>query len=116
MFGISMPELILILVIALIVVGPDKLPELAKKMGSMVGEFKRAASDFKESMDVEDEVGAVQKPFNEAGNEIKGIIDLKPSGTDGSGADDIKKNHGREKSAAPSEQKSISEKDSQSNE
>jgi Tat protein translocase TatB subunit len=116
MFGISMPELILILVIALIVVGPEKLPELAKKMGRMVGEFKRAASDFKESMDVEDEVGAVKKSFNETGNDIKGIIDLKPSGVDDSGADDIKKNHGREKNAALPEQKSVPEKDKQSNE
>ena len=48
-----MPELILILVIALIVVGPDKLPELAKALGRAIGEFRRATEDIKETIDLE---------------------------------------------------------------
>ena len=87
MFGISMPELILILAIALIVVGPEKLPEIAKKIGRIIGEFKRAAADFKDSMDVDDEVGAVRKTLNDAGNDIKGIIDVKSFDVKGSGDD-----------------------------
>ena len=39
MFGIGMPEMILILAVALIVIGPKKLPDLAKSLGRAIGEF-----------------------------------------------------------------------------
>ena len=48
-----MPEILLILAIALIVIGPKKLPELAKTLGKAMGEFKRSAQEFKRSIDVE---------------------------------------------------------------
>jgi len=50
MFGIGMQELLIILVIALIVIGPKKLPELAKSLGRGLAEFKRTADDFQSSM------------------------------------------------------------------
>jgi sec-independent protein translocase protein TatA len=50
MFGIGMQELLIILVIALIVVGPRKLPELAKSLGRGFAEFKRTADDFQSTM------------------------------------------------------------------
>ncbi len=53
MFGIGVPELMLILVLALIVLGPDKLPQLAKQIAKFVGELKRASEDFKQQLDVE---------------------------------------------------------------
>jgi len=53
MFGLGMPEILMILAIALIVIGPKKLPELAKTLGRAMGEFKRSAQDFKRSIDVE---------------------------------------------------------------
>lgn len=54
MFGIGMQELILIAIIALIVVGPKKLPDLAKTLGKGFSEFKKATEgiteDLKETM------------------------------------------------------------------
>ncbi len=50
MFGIGLPELILILALALIVVGPDKLPDLARSVAKGVLDLKRTANTLKESL------------------------------------------------------------------
>ena len=54
MFGsIGMPELIIILVIALIIFGPRKLPELGKSLGRSINEFKRASADLQNTLEQE---------------------------------------------------------------
>ena len=52
MLGIGMQEIIIILVVALIVIGPKKLPDLAKALGRAMGEFRRAADDLKDNLDI----------------------------------------------------------------
>jgi sec-independent protein translocase protein TatA len=57
MFGpLGGPELILILVLALIVFGPRRLPEIGKSMGKLLAEFRKASTDFQRT--IEDEVEA----------------------------------------------------------
>ncbi len=51
MFGIGSTELIVILVIALLVLGPKRLPELARSLGRGLAEFRRATSDITEELD-----------------------------------------------------------------
>jgi TatA/E family protein of Tat protein translocase len=74
MFGIGMPELILIAVVALIVLGPKKLPDLAKSMGRAVREFKKATSELKETFQVDSELGEAKKAFEEFHAEVDKTI------------------------------------------
>ena len=54
MFGsIGMPELMIIFVIALIIFGPRKLPELGRSMGRSLSEFKRASNELRSTLDQE---------------------------------------------------------------
>ena len=56
LFGsIGMTELIVIMVVALVVIGPKRLPELARTLGKALGDFKRATSDFQSSFNLEDD-------------------------------------------------------------
>jgi Tat protein translocase TatB subunit len=77
MFGIGMPEMLLILAIALIVIGPKKLPDLAKSLGRAFAEFKRATSELKESFEIDSELKDIKTTFNDMSNEIKEAIDVE---------------------------------------
>jgi TatA/E family protein of Tat protein translocase len=59
--GLGMTEVILILVIALIVFGPRKLPELGKSMGQAMFQFRKASDDFKRTWEQEVEYEKVRK-------------------------------------------------------
>ncbi len=73
MFGLGMPEIFLILAIALIVIGPKKLPDLAKTLGRAMGEFKRSAQDFKKSIDLDTTLKDIDSPASDLKNVIKEV-------------------------------------------
>ena len=85
MFGsIGMPELILIFVVALLVFGPKKLPELGKSLGRGLAEFKKASEDLKKTIEDEIEQGkneadAVKKQVNEVRNTIAAVPPPAPA-------------------------------------
>jgi Tat protein translocase TatB subunit len=61
MFGtLGGPELFLIFVVALIVFGPRKLPEIRKSLGKMMGEFRRASNDFRNTIESEVEAEKIR--------------------------------------------------------
>jgi len=59
--GLGMGEVVLILVIALVVFGPRKLPELGKTLGQAMSQFRRASEDFKRTWEQEVEVEKIRK-------------------------------------------------------
>jgi TatA/E family protein of Tat protein translocase len=80
-----MPELILIFVVALLLFGPRKMPQIGRSIGRAMGEFRRASNEFKRT--IEDEVAAddireVEKDLKDIAKTVKdpiGISDLKDS-------------------------------------
>lgn len=75
MFGIGMPEMLLILAVALIVIGPKKLPELAKSLGRAFGEFKKATNELKGSLEMDTGYPEVTKTFDSVGDDLKASVD-----------------------------------------
>jgi len=55
MFGIGPQELLVIMVVGLLVLGPKRLPEIARSLGRGMAEFRRASSDLRQSLSLEDQ-------------------------------------------------------------
>ncbi|MBA3018381.1 MAG: Sec-independent protein translocase protein TatB [Proteobacteria bacterium] len=79
MFGIGMPEVLLILAVALIVIGPKKLPDLAKSLGRAIGEFKKATQEFKQSIDINSDLKDVKDKFEDMNDSIREAVDDVPT-------------------------------------
>ncbi|MFH1460308.1 MAG: TatA/E family twin arginine-targeting protein translocase [Candidatus Omnitrophota bacterium] len=74
MFTIGMPELLLIFVVALLIFGPRKLPEIGRMLGRAMHEFKKAADDFKNAIEQEppeEIVREVEEKLKENESELK---------------------------------------------
>ena len=80
MFGtLGMPELILIFVVALLLFGPRKMPQIGRSIGRAMGEFRRASNEFKRTIEDEvaaDEIRDVEKDLQglrEVGKELRDL-------------------------------------------
>lgn len=107
MFGIGMPEMLVILALALIVIGPKKLPDLAKSLGRAMREFKKATNELKETIQLESELSDVKDTFNDFSDDVKKAVDTKPDSAgkkvDDSDADDEKSARQSDKSGTESD-------------
>ena len=70
MFDIGFDEFLLILVVALFVYGPNKLPDLAKALGRGYAEFRRATNELKQTFDQDETVREIKQEFHKAQNEV----------------------------------------------
>jgi TatA/E family protein of Tat protein translocase len=69
MGNLGMPELMMIMLLALLLFGPKKLPEIGKQVGKALGEFRRASNDLKRS--IQDEVDKAQAGLDSISSEVK---------------------------------------------
>jgi TatA/E family protein of Tat protein translocase len=83
MFGIGMPELLLILTLALIFIGPKKLPEVAKTLERGMCEFRTATDDLKRTIEVDARVIA---PDEQAPESQAKKVETHAEGSDAPGA------------------------------
>ena len=73
--SLGLPEMLFILVVALLIFGPRKLPEIGRTMGKALGEFRRATSDLKRTLDVEMSEETYKKPPTAKASEtVPGVV------------------------------------------
>ncbi len=82
MFGIGTTEVIVILVVALLVIGPSKLPDAARALGKGLAEFRRMSSDVKKTLDMESKLSEFEESKGSSGDGQTGSTGEQPSSVD----------------------------------
>ncbi len=85
MFNIGFPELVVIFIVALVVVGPEKLPEMGRALARLVVEFRRATEELKKELGL-DEIEEAQEEIATLKKEIKEPLENAPSTSGSSSA------------------------------
>jgi TatA/E family protein of Tat protein translocase len=81
MFGLGLPELIVIFVIALVVFGPKKLPELGKALGRGIAEFKRATDEVKSTIETEVRAAESTIDIDKLKSDVEGAVSVSATKT-----------------------------------
>jgi Tat protein translocase TatB subunit len=71
MFGIGLPELMIILVVGLIVLGPQKLPELAKGIAKALSEFRKATQEIKQNLEIDESLKEIKQNIDGSIKDLK---------------------------------------------
>ena len=85
MFGLGVPEILLIMVVALIVFGPRKLPEIGRTLGKALAEFRKATDDLKNTIEREVRIDELKQiaptlvPPLESVSRSEPVVELQPS-------------------------------------
>lgn len=75
MFNIGWTELLVIMALALIVIGPKKLPDLARALGKGLAEFKKASQEIKDSFNLDEEIKSIENDTIDTINEFKDSLE-----------------------------------------
>ncbi len=75
MFGLGTTEIVIILLIALLILGPTELPKVAKSLGKGVASLRRATEELKETVEEDKDLKMIKDTFQEAADTIRGQVD-----------------------------------------
>ena len=78
MFGVGTSELLVIFLVALLVIGPSKLPDIARALGKALAEFRRVSSDVQRQLDLEVQLAEMEKNKQRKNEEEKKTEDTSP--------------------------------------
>ncbi len=102
MFGLGFTEIVVILVVALLVFGPTKLPELARSLGKGLAEFRRASADIRSAvMDAANETPAPPPPVQGPADQVAAAATEAEQPTAEPAADDAHADGADDEEAAP---------------